>query len=131
MRVRKTLRGAYGGIRRKNGGGAAGVVVYLQYAAKPETSGGTSAEYADYSLSATERVQAVKNYYHAKYTNSSERFDAFKNDTTAPTYLGEYYSATYDYFAQETELLKPRRKERERLTFFSFILICIVLCREG
>ena len=77
-----------------------GLLFYLQYAAKPETSGGTSAEYADYSLSATERVQAVKNYYHAKYTNASERFDAFKKDTTAPTYLGEYYSATYDYFAQ-------------------------------
>lgn len=77
-----------------------GLLFYLQYAAKPETSGGMSAEYADYSLSATERVQAVKNYYHAKYTNASERFDAFKNDTTAPTYLGEYYSATYDYFAQ-------------------------------
>ena len=27
VRVRKTVRGAYGGIRRKNGGGAAGVVV--------------------------------------------------------------------------------------------------------
>lgn len=77
-----------------------GLLFYLNYAAKPETSGGTSAEYADYSLSAADRVQAVKNYYHTKYPDSSARFEAFKNDKTAPSYLGEYYSAVYDYFSQ-------------------------------
>lgn len=77
-----------------------GLLFYLNYAAKPETGGGTSAEYADYSLSAAERVQTVKNYYHTKYADASERFEAFKNDATAPTYLGEYYTAVYDYFSQ-------------------------------
>ena len=77
-----------------------GLLFYLNYAAKPESGGGTSAEYADYSLSAEERVQAVKNYYQTKYSNASERFETFKKDETAPTYLGEYYSAVYDYFSQ-------------------------------
>ena len=56
--------------------------------------------YADYSLTLEERVQTVKNYYESKYSDASERFTAFKADTTAPSYLGEYYSAVYDYFSQ-------------------------------
>ena len=76
-----------------------GLLFYLQYSARAEETGGTSAEYADYSLSPTDRVTAVKTYYETKYNTAKARFDAFKADTTAPVYLGEYYAGVYDYFA--------------------------------
>ena len=78
-----------------------GLLFYLQFCAKPESSGGTSEAYADYSLTPAERVQAVKNYYESTYSTASERFTAFKADTTAPSYLGEYYSSVYHYFSQD------------------------------
>ncbi|MGN1061955.1 MAG: hypothetical protein ACI4RO_02405 [Candidatus Scatosoma sp.] len=77
-----------------------GLLFYLQFCAKPESGGGTSEPYADYSLTLAERVQVVKNYYESKYSSASERFTAFQADKTAPSYLGEYYSAVYDYFSQ-------------------------------
>lgn len=76
-----------------------GLLFYLQYSAKAEDTGGTSEEYADYSLSPTERVAAVKKYYGEKYGTAAARFAAFKKDKTAPVYLGEYYAGVYDYFA--------------------------------
>lgn len=100
-----------------------GLLFYLQYAAKPETSGGTSAEYADYSLSATERVQAVKNYYHAKYTNASERFDAFKKDTTGADISRRVLFGDVRLFcAGKLNCFKNRGERRgKRLTFFSLL----------
>lgn len=77
-----------------------GLLFYLQFCAKPESGGGTSESYADYSLTPAERVTAVKNYYENKYPDASERFTAFKADKTAPSYLGEYYASLYDYFSQ-------------------------------
>lgn len=79
-----------------------GLLFYLQYSAQSESAEGASAPYANYALSPEERVVAVKAYYETTYSSASDRFNAFKKDKTALTYLGEYYSATYDYFSQGT-----------------------------
>lgn len=53
----------------------------------------------DFSLSYEERVRVVVDYYEEAYATPYERYVAFKLDEFAKGYLGEYYAATFDYFA--------------------------------
>lgn len=71
-----------------------GLLFELQYTMRA----GSDAEYADYALTPLERVNAVKAYYNTKYSDATERFEAFKADESAQAYLGEYYAGMYDYF---------------------------------
>ena len=76
------------------------LLFYLRYSMKPESSTAVSnAPYkVDYALSDAERLSIVKGYYETAYTDGVERFEAFKNDKIARSYLGELYAPLYDYF---------------------------------
>ena len=52
----------------------------------------------DFSLSETERLNIVKTYYLETYSDPLERLTAYEKDEVAMKYLGEMYSALYDYF---------------------------------
>lgn len=72
------------------------LLFYLQFSTNTEES---TAPYAlDYSLTSEERMYVVKDYYMSTYSNGKERFEAYKADTIAPNYLGEFYASLYDYF---------------------------------
>ena len=73
-----------------------GLLFYLRYSMQPDQN----APYeVDYSLEYAERVAGVRAYYEQTYASSaSARFEAFKKDKFAKTYLGEYYAMLYDYF---------------------------------
>ena len=78
------------------------LLFYLRFSGKPNEEDIQSAPYeVDYSLSDTERFQVVKTYYESAYTDSAERFDAFKADTVAAQYLGELYAPLYDFFLEQ------------------------------
>lgn len=75
-----------------------GLLFFLHYSSKPEAE----APYPlDYSLSAEERFYVVQAYYQNAYTDGTERFNAFKEDTVAKQYLGELYASLYDYFLED------------------------------
>ena len=57
--------------------------------------------FLDYSLSEEERFYVVQGYYQNAYTDGTERFNAFKEDTVAKQYLGELYASLYDYFLED------------------------------
>ncbi len=74
------------------------LLFYLRYSMRPSDE----APYeVDYALSETERAAAVKAYYEGKYSGVVERFEAFKKDKVAVQYLGEMYTALYDYFYRQ------------------------------
>ena len=76
-----------------------GLLFYLRYSMRPEGTGDTEAPYVvNYELTTIERFQIVKEYYESAYTNASERFNAFKADDVAASYLAEMYAPLYDYF---------------------------------
>lgn len=75
------------------------LLFYLHYASKLN---GDSPYRLDYSLSEGERFVIVREYYESTYTDGAERFEAFKADQNAKTYLGELYKAMYDYFYDES-----------------------------
>ncbi len=52
----------------------------------------------DYSYTLEERMTTVQEYYLAAYSNPTERFDVFKADTFARSYLGELYAPLWHYF---------------------------------
>ncbi len=73
-----------------------GLLFYLQYSGQQQNS---SAGYTvDYSLSVVDRATLVKEYYVRTYDDPNERFEAFKNDPIAPSYLCEAYSSLYQWF---------------------------------
>ena len=73
------------------------LLFYLRYSMKPSSTESASYE-VDYTLSDTERMEVVKNYYMTCYTDAQARFDAFVADTVAPQYLGELYAPLHNYF---------------------------------
>lgn len=81
-----------------------GLLFYLLYSGKKQNNsiGGdvnTNVGYTpDYSLSVTERVNQVKEYYMLTYSDPNQRFEAFKKDGVAPSYLCESYSSLYQWF---------------------------------
>ena len=52
----------------------------------------------DYSLSVEERFFVVRDYYELKYPIAWDRYNAFKEDRIAKSYLGEVYRPLHDYF---------------------------------
>jgi hypothetical protein len=73
------------------------LLFYLRYSMKPSSTEDVLYE-VDYTLSDTERMEVVKNYYMTRYSNAKERFAAFEEDTVAPQYLGELYAPLHNYF---------------------------------
>lgn len=73
-----------------------GLLFYLQYSGQ-KTDVGTGYT-VDYSLSVADRVTLVKEYYLSTYDDPNERFEAFKRDGVAPSYLCEAYSLLYQWF---------------------------------
>ena len=71
-----------------------GLLFYLQYSYQSQSTGYT----VDYSLSIVDRVTLVKEYYVKTYQDPNERFEMFKADKVAPSYLGEAYSSLYEWF---------------------------------
>lgn len=82
------------------------LLFYLRYAMRAEEKfpEGEELYVVDYALDDAERLQIVRTYYTSNYTDAKERFEAFKEDTVAPHYLGEYYKALYDYFLAESKM---------------------------
>lgn len=76
-----------------------GLLFYLQYS----KSASADAPYeVDYNSTAEERFNVVKAYYETTYTDGAERFEAFKADEFALSYLGELYALLYDYFLERS-----------------------------
>ncbi len=81
-----------------------GLLFYLQYVSNG--SGGSNVQIpdgipydVDFSLSETDRMTQVKNYYETTYLYDAQlRFDAFCKDEFARSYLGEWYASLYHYF---------------------------------
>ncbi len=70
-----------------------------------DSSGDTSSTppySVDYALSEEDRMAVVKEYYETTYSDATERFTAFSNDTFAREYLGEMYAPLYHYFEDFT-----------------------------
>ena len=81
-----------------------GLLLYLHYAVKPSDAEMVSAPYRlDYSLAVTDRYLQVKEYYDTEYSDDWARFEAFKNDPYAVTYLGEMYYTLYEVYRYEYE----------------------------
>ena len=78
------------------------LLFYLRFSLKVETPVGHP-YVVDYALSYSERFMVVRDYYLATYSDPTARMDAFKQDTVAPSYLGEYYASLYDYFLDKIE----------------------------
>lgn len=72
-----------------------GLLFYLQYSGQQQNGAGYT---VDYSLSVVDRTVLVKEYYIRTYDDPNERFEAFKNDPIAPSYLCEAYSSLYQWF---------------------------------
>lgn len=78
------------------------LLFYLQYAAKPKDEQVQSTPYkVDYALSMADRYYIVRDYYLQAYTISEQRIAAFKADTVARQYLGEFYTTLYDYLLDQ------------------------------
>ena len=73
-----------------------GLLFYLQYSGRLNDSG--VGYTVDYSLPIVDRVTLVKEYYLKTYEDPNERFEAFKNDSVAPSYLCEAYASLYQWF---------------------------------
>lgn len=81
-----------------------GLLLYLHYTVKPKESEILTCPYElDYSLSLTDRYLLVKAYYDKEFTDPWARFEAFKHDDIAVTYLGQMYASLYDVFRFEAE----------------------------
>ena len=76
-----------------------GLLLYLHYSVKPKESEILMCPYElDYSLALTDRYLLVKAYYEKEFTDPWARFEAFKHDKIAVTYLGQMYESLYDVF---------------------------------
>lgn len=77
------------------------LLFYLRYTIRPGeiVTNPTTAPYAlDYSLSYSDRLTVVREYYETTYSDAQIRFNTFIEDMVAPHYLGEFYKGLYDYF---------------------------------
>ena len=74
-----------------------GLLFYLQYG--NQQGGSAVAPYrVDYSLSVVERAIIVRDYYNTTYADGQKRYEAFKADHFAKSYVGEMYASLRDYF---------------------------------
>ena len=78
-----------------------GLLFYLQYSKQSDNIG--VGYTVDYSLSVADRVVLVKDYYLRTYEDANERFQKFKLDGVAPSYLCESYSSLYHWFWLDTD----------------------------
>ena len=83
-----------------------GLLFYLQYSKQNSTGVGYT---VDYSLSVADRVILVKEYYLRTYDDPNERFQKFKLDGVAPSYLCESYSSLYHWFWLDTDEAKEQQ----------------------
>ncbi|MBQ8320356.1 MAG: hypothetical protein IJX81_05695 [Clostridia bacterium] len=75
-----------------------GLLFYLEYGGSAGQEQESSSPYTvDYSLDGFDRAVIVRDYYLGAYDNAIARYAAFKEDTVAKSYLGEYYSGLHDY----------------------------------
>ena len=81
-----------------------GLLFYLQYGERVESSGGSAPYTVDYSLSGQERAMVVKEYYMTTYDNAVTRYAQFRTDTFVKRYLGEYYGGLHDYLKNLMDL---------------------------
>ncbi|MBQ9117928.1 MAG: hypothetical protein IJY11_01855 [Clostridia bacterium] len=80
-----------------------GLLFYLRFAVRTET--GEEAPYlVDYSLSYSERIAIVREYYETTYTDAKERVAAFEKDAVALSYLGESYAPLYELYYEQAYL---------------------------
>ena len=78
------------------------LLFYLLYTCRP--NGAADAPYfVNYALSTTERLNIVREYYYATYTDPVKRFEAFKKDEVAKVYLSEFYAPLYHVYKDEAE----------------------------
>ncbi|MBR2341819.1 MAG: hypothetical protein IKA72_05375 [Clostridia bacterium] len=84
------------------------LIFYLQYTCRGNDTSVDDAPYiVNYALSYEQRYVIVRDYYMTAYTDGAERFEAFRLDTIARNYLGEYYATLSDYlraYAEDTEV---------------------------
>mgnify|MGYP003300003350 CR=1 FL=1 len=81
-----------------------GLVFYLQYSSRGDDSSADSAPYiVNYALSYEQRYVIVRDYYMSAYSNPTERFEAFRVDPIAGSYLGEYYATLSSYLRAYAE----------------------------
>jgi hypothetical protein len=78
-----------------------GLLFYLQYSGQQQNAG--AGYTVDYSLSIVDRTVLVKEYYIRTYSDVNQRFEAFKNDQLAPSYLCEAYSSLYQWFLYDVQ----------------------------
>ena len=75
-----------------------GLIFYLQYTCRGNDTSADEAPYmVNYARAYEQRYVIVRDYYMSAYTNASERFESFRLDTIARSYLGEYYATLSDY----------------------------------
>ena len=74
-----------------------GLLFYLQYGNR-SGSGAVAPYRVDYSLSVVERAIIVRDYYNTTYDDGQRRYEAFKADHFAKSYVGEMYAGLLDYF---------------------------------
>ncbi len=58
-------------------------------------------ENPNYTLSPSQRFLVVRNYYMQVTDDPSARLAAYRGDTLARAYLGEFYETLYDLFARD------------------------------
>lgn len=77
------------------------LLFYLRFT--PSTEVESVPYLVDYSLSYEEREAIVRSYYMNEITDPAERFELYKADEFARTYIGEYYKPLYDYILEFVE----------------------------
>lgn len=74
------------------------LLFYLRYSSSPDGEIPSAPYTVNYALTLEERMIIVRDYYEDTYTNAAERYEAFKKDQVAKSYLGELYLPLHDYF---------------------------------
>lgn len=81
-----------------------GLIFYLQYSFRGEDSSVDSAPYiVNFALPYEQRYVIVRDYYMNTYSDPKERFEAFRMDQVAGSYLGEYYGTLSSYLRAYAE----------------------------
>ena len=78
------------------------LLFFLQYSKDPNGAGIEAPYEVNYAQSYDARVQVLRAYYETTYSDPNERFEAFKLDKFALTYLGNRYRALHEYFRSFT-----------------------------
>lgn len=81
-----------------------GLLFFLQYGHRGETTESVAPYLVDYSLSGEERAIIVRDYYMNTYSSAVARYAEFRDDAVAKRYLGEYYAGLHDYLKNLMDL---------------------------